>query len=316
LFLISLALFLFDPSLTAQESPKDSCEIPLVVTRYTQSYASREIVRDLTPQNIDAHPDEEPISVTSIRLDDGPKRLAILLDASKNVPAEEWQLQTEMAAKFLEYARPSDKFSIFLVGVPAPSEPFYSSKAAIERLKKLHKDRPSATESGERNYDALAVAAQSLTPSLFGDSIFFFGHDADEESKTDPAQLTKMLLQNHIRVYAISFRSPQFPPNFDPNKGVPAFTEGSKLPEITRASGTFFSYHDVHVFQMSGQKQLFENFLGDLFLMVADPYRLTVPVGTSPEPRKLSLSIKDAKQLRIDKDEVRFPRSIYPCPLS
>ncbi|MGH9712791.1 MAG: hypothetical protein ACRD5M_05770 [Candidatus Acidiferrales bacterium] len=118
LFLASSSVFF------AQQSPKQLCDVPLAVTHYVAVGASREVVRDLAPDDFLIRLGGAPATLESAAIDSGPKRLALILDASKNVPDDEWELQAQMAASLAERARPQDRLTLLLTDSGAAPEVF------------------------------------------------------------------------------------------------------------------------------------------------------------------------------------------------
>jgi hypothetical protein len=82
-----------------QNSTEDSCDVPLVVTRFVPSSRTVELVKGLGPNDLAVQLGAVPSRLEGASIDDGPKRIALVLDASGNIPADEWTLQTKMAIK-------------------------------------------------------------------------------------------------------------------------------------------------------------------------------------------------------------------------
>ena len=76
------------PQLEAQES---SCDVPLVVTRFVAASGTVELVRDLSAKDLAIKVGGSPSTVKSAFVDTGSKRVALILDASKKVPTDEWK---------------------------------------------------------------------------------------------------------------------------------------------------------------------------------------------------------------------------------
>src|SRR3989442_9265953 len=180
-----LLLVWFSPigKLLAQQAQNAPCDIPLVATSFNSSSRAVELANDLSIQNFEVKLDGVPEQLESATIDNGPKRVALILDASKNIPRDEWKLETKMAARLLEHARPGDRFTIFFVGMDSQENPVLPPSEARERLKMLGASRPAVPDSGERVYDTLLAAAGSFNPPQFGDVLFLFGHPEDSGSK-------------------------------------------------------------------------------------------------------------------------------------
>src|ERR1017187_2355942 len=96
----------------AQGGDKQSCDVPLVVTRFDSSSRKDEMVRNLGPNDLSVQIGSATVSLDRISIDDSPKRVALILDASENVPDDEWKLEVHMASSFVEHARSVDMFAL------------------------------------------------------------------------------------------------------------------------------------------------------------------------------------------------------------
>jgi hypothetical protein len=293
-----LLLVWFSPidKLLAQQAP---CDIPVVATSFNSASRAVELVKDLGIQNFEIKLDGVPQELESASVDNGPKRVALILDASKNVPRDEWKLETQMAARLVEHARP-------------PSE-------ARERLRTLGSSRSAVPDSGEKVYDTLLAAAGGFNPPQFGDALFLFGHSEDSGSKADVDQLLEMILKNRLRFYGLSFTDPlqgKLPAGYNPNNPLPANVRIPRLVDVGMASGYNVYFHSVRVLNLPGQTALFEGFLGDLFRGVAEPYRVRIARPLTQGPMKLEITVKNIGPRRINLDDIHYPRSIYPCTMT
>jgi hypothetical protein len=299
-----------------QQRPEDSCDVPLVVTRFVPSSKTVELVRNLGPNDLSVQLGAVPGTLKSVSVDDRPKRIALVLDASDGVPTNEWKLQTEMAAKLVQHARPDDRFALLFVGIESPASAFLSSGEVVKELQKLSSSRPVVTESGERIYDALLAAANRLNPPQFGDALFLFGHPEDSGSKSGPDEVMELVLKNRLRFYAVSFSSPlrgKLPPGFDLNKPLPASVVRPKLTKMTAATGYSFSFHSIESLNYPGQIPLFEGYLADLYAGIAEPYRLKIAMPDTRGEVKLEIVVSNSKGRNISEGDVHYSHSIYPC---
>jgi hypothetical protein len=292
-----------------------ACDIPLVVSHFVTTTGVVELVADLTPKDLSIKVDGTSGIVRSASIDSGSKRIALILDASKKVPKDEWKLETEMAVSLIEHARALDRFTLFLIGVDTPAGPFVPLGDVQAQLRDLALTRPEAVDGNERIYDALLAAAKRLDPPEFGDTIFLFGHQDDIGSQATSEQVEEMILRNRLRFYAMSFTNPlqgKLPPGFDLNKPLPKNAIPGGADNISHATGYFFSYHSVEVLKIRGQRTLLEGFLGDLYAGIAQPYRLAIsPSASGKVP--IELTIVNRETRNIHQNDVHYPRFIYPC---
>jgi hypothetical protein len=312
---VSVALCLLQavlgPRSYGQQKPANSCDIPVVITRYDNS-----LVEGLGPRDIQVQVGTAQGAVESVSVENGAKRIALIIDASKNIPDEEWKLETRMAAELLDHARPGDSIFLVILGTDIVPGQISAAGPVKDQLTKLSSSRPQASGPDERIYDALLVAAKQLEPTEFGDVIFLFGHHEDFGSKADPDQIQELMLKKNLRFFGMSFADPlsgKLPPGFDPNKPLPPELGPKKLEKMSNATGNYFSFHSAQVLNHPGQMQIYEEFLGDLYARIAMPYRvrLTMPRNAGPEDLKITLS--NLQERKVRESGMYYQHAIYPC---
>ncbi len=311
LLTLCLAISSLQPSETfAQQAAGQSCDVPVVVADFNNG-----LVRDLAPTDFSVRLGEVPRTVNNSSVDGGPKRVAIILDASRNIPEDEWKLETESAASFVENARPKDQFAFLVIGAKGTEGSLLSSGEVEERLRQLAGSRPASSEGGERIYDAVLAAVNRLTPAQFGDAIFLFGHHEDIGSTANPDYVLDVVLTNRLRFYGISFadRLAKLPPGYDLNKPLPKGFGQSKLELLSAETGYFFSFHNVRSLNYPGQMPLFKNFLADLYAWIAEPYRLGLSGFDIKNKTGLEIDVKNLDTQKVHRDGIHYPRSLYPC---
>jgi hypothetical protein len=293
----------------AQQVSMDSCDVPLVVADYYN-----QPVRSLTSADLSVRLAGTLTPVASASLDARPKRIALVLDASGNIPEDEWKLETEMAAKLIKHARVNDQFALLVIGSASTSGALSSSAEVAARLQGLQNARPKSEEN-ERIYDALLDAANDLDPPQFGDTIFLFGHNKDFGSKTSLDKIQDLLLKNRLRFFGISFadRLAGLPPGFDLNKPLPKEFRGTQLETLSADTGYAFSSHAVRNLTIQGQTPLFENFLSDLYTWIAEPYRLRLSTSSFANGSSLEISVTEMQARRINSRGIHYPHSVYAC---
>jgi hypothetical protein len=309
--IVCLILFVLSSQSFAQQEPVGTCDVPVVVTRYDNA-----LVEDLGPKDFQVQVGADQGTVTSVSIDSGPKWIALLIDASRNVPDDEWKLETEMAVKFIDHARADDRFYFIIVGTDVLPGPVTSARVVRDQLMKLMSSRPGASDQNERIFDSLLASAQQHDPSQFGDVIFLFGHHEDFGSTADPDQVLDLMLKRGLRFFGMSYADPlrgKLPPGFDLNKPLPPGLGPTKLERMAQATGNYFSFHSVQVLNHPGQMQLYEGFLGDLYARIARPYRLRIATPPVPGRIKLEITVSNLQERNIRTSGIYYPPSIYSC---
>jgi hypothetical protein len=306
--------------LLAKTRPQNSCDVPLVVFGWNRlTRTGNVLLKDLRPKDLLIQIGGGPGVVESLSVDDGPKRVVLILDASRNVPDEEWNLEAEMAARFVHNARPNDKFILLLEGADSGAARVLTPDEVNRQLSNLRNVRPVPAGSDEPLFDVLQSATQRLDPPAFGDAMVLFGHPEDGGSKTDPGQLQQIVLKHGLRLFGFSYRDPlegkltleninkPLPPNLR------ALVD-SKFDDMSHQTGYFLSYRSIRSVKQPGQYVNVEMFMDDVYARVAEPYRLKIRIPASTGPIPLRVEVVDSKNRVPRADDVAYPHSIYPCP--
>jgi hypothetical protein len=312
-------LFPFTTPLVTHEPSEGACDVPLVVTRFNSASRKVEMVKDLSAESFRiTQLGDSPSRLEKVSLDAGPKRLALVLDVSGGVTQEEWKLETEMAASLVKNGRPDDRFLLTVAAANVNIEDFEASGAVVEWLNKLEHSRPLSKGPGEKLYDSILATAKRMEPPQFGDVIYLFGHVEDSGSTSDVGLLREILLKNRIRFYGLSFTDPlrgKLPPNFNPNKPLPASIVSSELEKISAATGYFVSFHSPDALKVRDQPALLKGFLVDVYAGIAEPYRLRIPTPGLKGQLELNIELTDAAKRGIRSIDVHYPHVIYSCDL-
>jgi hypothetical protein len=310
--LIAMSLLLPLPSLQSfgQQAPPESCDVPVVVTRFDTSF------QELSAKDFLVHLGTIPVTMEGATVDRSPKRVALILDASRYVPDNEWKVETEIAADLVGHARPFDSFAVIIVAGENATQGFLPPAEIREQLRGLWTSRPSRIDSSERVFDALSAAAKLLDPPQFGDSLVLFGHMNDVDSKTDPDRLQGVIMRNKLRVLGFDFSDPlptPLPPGFDPNNIPPESSGPQKLEKMTTETGYYFSFDAMEGLNRPGQMRLFESFLGDLYRRISEPYRLRARAFASRNRVKLEITVANSEVRKIRPTDMHYPQFIFPC---
>lgn len=294
----------------AQEPRSESCDVPVVVTHFDTSFQA------LDTRDFLVHLGTSPVALESASVDRGPKRVALILDASRYVPDSEWKVETEMAAVLVGYARPSDLFSVQLVGRENAAEDLLSPAEAREQLRELGSSRPPRVDSSERVYDALFAAAKRLSPPKFGDALVLFGHMYDAGSKTSSDRLLGLIMKGKLRILGFDFSDPlpiALSPGFDPNNFPPESSSPKELDKMINETGYRFDFEAMETLNHPGQMRRFESFLADLYKRISEPYRLKALAFASSSRIKLEIKIANSEERKIRPTDMYYPQFIFPC---
>ena len=282
----------------AQQNVSQSCDVPLVVGYW----------RKLHRKDLTVHLGSELVSVGNAFPDDGPKRVAVILDSSRQISEEEWKVLLDITSALVEHARPQDTFSLYLVGADDSDGPFLTTGDVRTRLRKFALSSPSRSspDGSERNYDAILAAVMHLTPSKFGDVILFLGNDTDSDSKVSLAQVQELILRNRVTFYGLSFYSSKI-------RRIPSNASPSQLDLLSHETGYFISYMSPELLAEPEQVRQKKEFVIHSYAGHAEPYRVSIPGPSIPGPVKLEITVPKSMGPSNLPEYVHYPRTIYPC---
>jgi hypothetical protein len=282
----------------AQQKAIQSCDVPLVVGYWRKLHS-----KDLT-----VHLGTELVTVDNVFLDDGPKRVAVVLDSSKQTSDEQLKVLLDITTALVEHARPQDTFSLVLVGADDSDGLFLTTEDVRNRLRKFALSSPPRSSPGtsERIYDAILAAAMHLTPSKFGDAIIFLGHDRDSGSNAGLAQVQELILRNRVRFYGLCFYNSKI-------RIIPSNASRSELDLLSHETGYFIPYLPAEPLAEPEQIRQKKEFVVNLYGGITKPYRVSIPGPSIPGPVKLEIGVAKSVRSNPNPENVHYPRSIYQC---
>jgi len=300
-------MFLQSSELFAERARGETCDVPVVVADFYNK-----VVPDLQKEDFSVRIAGTAIPVNSATIDGGPKRIVLLVDASANIPDEEWKFEIETAQSFTQHARPTDRFALFVIGADSAEHPFLTSEEVALRVKNLERSK-----GPEKTYDALRGALNILDVTEFGDTILLIGHDEDFGSATAFGDLRELMLKRSVRFYGVSFADnlAKLPPGFDLNKPLPTGSGPSKLASLSSETGYFFSFHAVHNLKLAGQEPLFKGFVADFYAWIVQPYRLSFEGRNIKGRPPMEVDVAQMDARKIHKNGIHYPHFI-PCGLA
>jgi hypothetical protein len=308
--LLSLLLFFATSAgLFAQQPSKESFDAPVVLTRvvtypephpevqkgYLEDVTKQELAQDFGPDNFQVQVGGVAAQVESVLIEKGPKRVVLVLDASKPVPKDEYDENIYVAKALLGYARSKDRFKVLLVGSDAPTAKFISPSETKRYLGELRAARPPTTEPGTRIYDTLLTAAKNLDPPQFGDVVILFGRLEDSGSKATMEDLSGAFVREKLRFFGVSF-APSPPP--------PA------LERLSAATGYSILLEPMRDGRILG---IWEPDFEFWYAWIAEPYRLRVSLPALGRQDLIEIKlVPGLKKKKTEGIELHFPRIVYP----
>ena len=204
LFFLSLC-FLGSAPATAQEAACTHRTLPLNVFN-----SSGGLLRGLEPSDFEAKLGGKTIQVLSVKPDDRPHRIAVLLDTSGAVlgqpDAQEWEAANTIASHISKAALQNTSLALFLFSDKV-NEQIDFSKGAPAAAKRLSEIRGNVEYAKEHLHGktsprgAILSAMQLLGDPHFSDSIYVIGDGADNQSRNGAHTVQEALVNRGLRLY-------------------------------------------------------------------------------------------------------------------
>lgn len=196
-FVFSLAIT--TSFLIANQVPSEPCQltdVPLGVVNLNVGPSPEFSVRDFKPVL-----EKQPLTVRSIAVDVGPRRILLVLDRFKKLSPDTRQAEQSIVKTLLSFARPDDQFALITVRGPQQFVPFTKDRDEILRA--------VATEDKSAPMAAGVLATLLKNIEVFGspqpgDAIVAIAAGLGHNRSSRSHQFTSALLQRHIRFFGIA----------------------------------------------------------------------------------------------------------------
>lgn len=181
----------------AQSQGCSSVEVPVGVVN-----GSGESFHGLSSSDFSAHAGKKAVALKTMKFDDGPRRIVLVVDGSKKLSAETRKAEELMVQTILDAARPQDTFAMVVARGPETVVKFGESRSAyIEAV-----PREGASRHGKEGgvLDAVMRGIGLFGDPQPGDSLVVIAADLDGSRSTNPKLVAKALDQRHIRMFGLA----------------------------------------------------------------------------------------------------------------
>ena len=313
--LLGLPFFLFS-SLVEQSHPCDS-DLPVNIVMPDGG-----LVRDIHADAFVARRGTESLTIRSVDLDAGPRRIVFVIDNGKNVNAAARRVEAAVLRGIVENARTGDSFSLLTAIGPRKEVPFSAPREAI--LSAIDALSSPAKGSGQVKpiLDSVLEAATSLQPVQPGDSIvcLAMGLKPDEPkyglagNKLASAGIRLFGFQlgtwytgvysSEIAPTVGGFRiTPTLDPNHESIFNLADETGGFAILENTEGS-------PQQTYKLTDERlRYLVKYAGQLYKGITNYYRIRL--ASSPE--NLAIDLSEAVRMKVPKARVIYPRKISGC---
>jgi hypothetical protein len=249
-----------------------------------------------------------------------PKRVLLVLDASKNLSTDAWKIETSLTLLLLE-GSPQTSFALVVLNADNPILDFTASRDTLRsKIAELAVSRPPSAKATEDLYASLVGAVTTFGPPQFGDSTFAFIGGSDDSGRVDVGALQRSLLERNVRLFGLIlgqkarsgfYMAKQggdvpFDPDTDEIGQLAAETGGALAVENTRMEWTTYHLTDDRL-------KLLEVTAHHLYSQMVTPYQIQIVTEPSTRPEDLSIVLSDAIKQKVPTARVLYPHQLVLC---
>lgn len=164
------------------------------------------VIEGLRATDFEANYGGGQVNILSIRPDDRPHRIVILLDASGSM-APNWRGAVALASRFAESHLPNLKTAlvVFRAKVEETVDFHQGQNAVAERLRQIQPMTPKQSSTANTAlYDALLFGLQLLETPTSADSLYLISDGGENASHAQVEEVTHRLTSSGVRLY-VSF---------------------------------------------------------------------------------------------------------------
>lgn len=242
---------------------------------------------------------KRPVSIESVGIDRGPRRIAFIADNGKEMVAYGRKVETAVMAEILSKARAEDSFALLTVRGPRVALRFGSSRESVQAAADTLANPPQGKPDKESALEGILEAASWLQPPQPGDSIILISVLTDSKHNASFTKVRRAVATGRVRVFDIPLGGNVPPPLFIPDEG------GDNSPRdmyaLVRASG------GVQL-ESRSLEQLRDN-AEQMYNAIAEYYVLQV---SSIGPH-LNISLSPEFQKRLPMVMFLYPWNLPPC---
>jgi hypothetical protein len=180
-----------------QQGACKSVEVPIGVIS-----ASGDIFRGLAAEDFLGHVQKKPVTVKLVTFDDGPRRVLIVADVNKKLPAAARKAESEMVRIILDNARKEDTFALIPAHGHGPQVKFTADRPAITLSLGADGGGTSGKEPGV--LDSVMEGMEWFGAPQSGDSIVVMAADMEGNHKTNARLVARALEEKHIRMFGLA----------------------------------------------------------------------------------------------------------------
>jgi hypothetical protein len=284
------------------------------------------IVSGLDAQDFNVKIHGRPATILSAQLVAGPRRIAIVLDASGSVLNAEvdgnvaWRQSLSAAARLVERLprQHSVALVVFATKVEFQLSFAHDRKDILAKINDL-REGPKAFPKGAHTalWDAIVTAARMFDPPRNGDVIYAITDGGDNESVTTPHEVTADLQRGGLRFFALWPPQERLPRGRGASQDIFGL---SQLPAMSEATGGDFLGPVISPLTEQTSpltSEQLEPGLDQLYAKMVEYYRVEFQLTEPPQiadEEKLEVHYIGPK--RKPNYRVSYPHRLAPCSIT
>jgi len=280
----------------------------------------------LTPTAFDARVHGHSANIVAFDEDLTPKRIVLVLDASRNVNAEAWRIETSVARFLVDGSPPQVRFALIILNAEAAPLDFTTERETLKsRLAALVTSRPANPKLSEDIYGGLISALKLLGTRQFGDTMFAFLGGADDSHRAAVGAVQRAFVEQGVRLFGLILgqeslygfymtapgpgpREVPFDPDTNELGHLAVETGGLLAVENTRMQQMTYHLTDERLTQIEVTAHRF-------YSQMVTPYRIQIATDAPTKPESWSIALSEAIKLQAPAARVLFPHQLASCAL-
>lgn len=194
-----IVILVFSTLGAGQQAACKGAEIPISVIS-----ASGDIFRGLAAEDFVGRLQRKPVTVKLVTLDDGPRRVLIVVDANKKLPADSRKAQGEMLRTILDNARPQDTFALISTHGHGPQVKFTADRSAVKLALGWDNGPDNGKEKELGVLDGVMAGMEWFGIPQPGDSIVVMAADMEGNHKANAKMVASALEEKRIRMFGLA----------------------------------------------------------------------------------------------------------------
>jgi len=303
-------------------------EIPVSVVN-----ATLDTFRGLAAEDFAAQPQKGKVEIKSAALDEGPRRMLLVVDTSKKLPANARAAEVELIKAMVAASRPEDSLALTTARGPGGIVRFGEDRnGLIEAISPEGK----ASRSNEGILDAVMDGIEWFEGARPGDAIVLIAADLEGNHKANPKTVAKALADRHMRMFGLALGPVTATSTVASHMVTHTVSQG--LAEATPAIGAIiYETGDLNFYPLTtnsgGLLLSVINGNRDLSFSMDDPkqqqrvrqkgrqvvgmvdtfYRLQIDQPQFSHPETWTLDVKDTVRKLAPAMWILYPRELGPC---